>query len=508
MAASWRERLRSLRDRFFGKFRHEAIAGTQSPLQQDNSSRPTPTHSAVSPSPTVDITAGQHSSETVALNLGIDFGTSFTKVCFRDVGTEESFIVPFEGSTLAGALIPTIIGIDSTGRLYLGNQIPRDTPVTRVPYLKMRLAGLRLGEDLATADGTDLNSANSIRALSSWFLASILKLSQNWIVQNEENRLRNRTTVWSANVGVPVEHFDSDVINVFEQVLGVSWIWLQSGNIPKTMHEALKSYERTLTDLASSTTDFHAIPEIAAAVHSFVTSRESVPGIYIYFDIGGGTVDGVAFNLVNLSGERRINFYSGKVEPLGISAFTQEAGLAMVDVAASDTIKLIIKNSAPSSIENFAQRIRGLVGNVVMTAKKKDGRSWQRDAFQGGGFERSFIGALPTSQMVPLVIFLGGGGAKSEWYQQTISSTYQAFSHGKAGIPPYKLVEVLKPADLSMRGLPEADFGRFAISYGLSIPFGEGPDVGLPSQFCIAAEPNIQKIPGVVDYIDSKDVYE
>ena len=62
--------------------------------------------------------------------------------------------------------------------------------------------------------------------------------------------------------------------------------------------------------------------------------------------------------------------------------------------------------------------------------------------------------------------------------QTCIGSTYHELKHKNAGIPPYKLVEVPKPGDLTMTALHRDEFRRFAISYGLSIPFREGPDVG------------------------------
>ena len=506
MVGDWGKRLRSLRDRFTGKSRDETIAEIRRQTSQAEATRRPPKHGAVAP-PAADLAARERNVPTVAINLGIDFGTSFTKVCFRDVGTEESCVIPFEKSSV-GALIPTVVEIDGDGRLCFGDHLQRDTAVIKVAYLKMRLAGLRLGEEPRAVDGCDLNSTEAARALSSWFLASVLKRSQDWIGRNEENRLKHRTPVWSANVGVPVEYCDSDAIKIFDQVLGVAWLWLNSGSIPQTLSEALVAYERSVPVLRDQTIDFHAIPEIAAAVHSFVMSRESVPGIYVYFDIGGGTVDGVAFNLVNMFGERRINFYSGRVAPLGIAALARALGSAAPDDAAPDLVDRVLEGADASSVEDFAQRIRLLVGYVVVTAKKKDNRDWQRDAFQGGAFERKFIGALDPSRMTPLVVFLGGGGAQSAWYRTAIDSTYHRFKHDRGGIPPYKLLEVPKPADLSMRGLPVAEFRRFAVSYGLSIPFGEGPEVGLPSQFAIPEKPSQSTRAGVIDYSDSKDVYD
>jgi hypothetical protein len=77
-----------------------------------------------------------------------------------------------------------------------------------------------------------------------------------------------------------------------------------------------------------------------------------------------------------------------------------------------------------------------------------------------------------------------------------------------AGIPPYELTEVPKPSDLEMDGLNVAEFRRFAIAYGLSVPFGEGPEIGLPSQFAEPERPKVRQPKGVVDYLDSKDAYD
>lgn len=506
MTDDWRERLRSLRDRFTGKSREQRIEEVPRWTPSAEKSDPPFNRASVAPA-AANHPATARTAETVAINLGIDFGTSFTKVCFRDVGTEESSVIPFERSALGSALIPTIVAIGDGGRLYVGDRVPRDTPVVMVPYLKMRLAGQRLGDDLQAVDGIDLNGVEATRALSSWLLASIVKRSQEWIRRNERNR-KSRTPVWSANIGVPVAYCDSHAIHIFDEVLGVAWIWLKSGSVPQTLSQALVAYERGMSRLRDQPIDFHAVPEIAAAVHSFVISRESVTGIYVYFDIGGGTMDGVAFELVNIAGTRRINFYSGKVEPLGISAFASALGAAAADDGRPDLVDRLLESASSFTTEGFARRVRQLVGYVIVTAKRKDRRDWQRDAFRGSAFERKFIGSLEPSRMVPLIVFLGGGGAPSAWYRSVIASTYHEFRHHKAGIPPYKLIEVPKPSDLSMRGLPDAEFRRFAISYGLSIPFGEAPDVGLPSRFAVAEKLKARTVPGGVDYADSKDVYD
>ena len=59
-----------------------------------------------------------------------------------------------------------------------------------------------------------------------------------------------------------------------------------------------------------------------------------------------------------------------------------------------------------------------------------------------------------------------------------------------------------------MAGVGDHEFIRFAISYGLSIPFGEGPGVRLPSWFSQAPPLRTWRPPSGVDYRDSKDVYD
>src|SRR5262249_40707713 len=146
-----------------------------------------------------------------------------------------------------------------------------------------------------------------------------------------------------------------------------AWLWVKQGEIPSSLPDAISAYNVTSGHLGEEATDFHAVPEIAAAVHSFVMSREAVPGIYVYFDIGAGTVDGVAFNFLNDDGERRINFYSGKVAPLGISALAAFLGAKPSGEIDQKRLEEILRRGQRHAVDHFATDIRNLVGYVVMT---------------------------------------------------------------------------------------------------------------------------------------------
>src|SRR5262249_40083683 len=162
------------------------------------------------------------------------------------------------------------------------DEVAADGSATLIPYLKMRLAGMKFGKPLPVISGVDLNDQIAVRALSSWFLARVLQRSREWMVKYRSDRLQNRGPHWSAKVGVPVEHFDSPVLKLFEQVLAIAWLWVKENRLPESLGDLLRSYISAVPRVETEVPDFHAVPEIAAAVQSFVISREAEPGIYIY----------------------------------------------------------------------------------------------------------------------------------------------------------------------------------------------------------------------------------
>ena len=288
MTRDWRERLRDSNGQFFGR-------------------RP------------ARVPVGAVDRQPIAINLGIDFGTSFSKVCFRDVGAEHSGIVTFRSRTVESALVPSVVAIDEAGRLSIGDHSRNHGRSVR--YLKMGLAGM----PIAHVAGGELSDPEVCGALSSWYLATLTRKSQDWIERHEPERVLNRRIVWSANVGVPVEHYNSPAIETFRKTLAIAWIWQQKA-VPPDLNSTLEAYRAAQALIGGHPIDCHAVPEIAAAVQSFIISREALPGRYLYFDIGGGTVDGVAFDFISDDGERRVNFYSGKVASLGIAVALARLG--------------------------------------------------------------------------------------------------------------------------------------------------------------------------------------
>lgn len=273
--------------------------------------------------------------EELHLNLGIDFGTSFTKVCFRDVARDHSEIVTFTNSPaqVEEALLPTRIGILPDGTLLAGLtasewQIYEPQVKTTVEFIKMRLAGLDLPQQTGTwrlDQFPELEQPETVENLCAFYLSRVIRRAQNWIRLNKSELIVNQHIVWSANVGVPVAYCDSPALARFEQVLSLAWLL---SNEPQTEQLTLERLTQQMQELRSrlasdTPIDCFAVPEIAAEAWSFCNSREVDNGFYVFFDIGDGTIDAAAFYYFREEGEPNVDFYTAQVEPLGVTALSQ-----------------------------------------------------------------------------------------------------------------------------------------------------------------------------------------
>lgn len=126
----------------------------------------------------------------VSLNLGIDFGTSFTKVCVRDTDNGRSWVVAFgKSKSCEESILSSLIGVMPDGRLVGGLTTKeweqQEKPLIFIDFIKIRLAGLPpLDEDYADWQnrfdllpkfkGIDLNKSGRVRGLAAFYLSRVI----------------------------------------------------------------------------------------------------------------------------------------------------------------------------------------------------------------------------------------------------------------------------------------------------------------------------------------------
>lgn len=464
---------------------------------------------AILPPPSVE----DQGLEELDLNLGIDFGTSFTKICFRDVARNRSEIVTFtdDSTQVEESLLPTRIGILPDGTLIAGLtasewQIYEPQVKTTVEFIKMRLASLDLPQQIETwrlEQFPELEQPETVENLCVFYLSRVIRRAQNWIRLNKSELIVNQRIIWSANVGVPVAYCDSPALARFEKVLSLAWLL---SNEPQTEQLTLERLTQQMqglrSRLASDTPiDCFAVPEIAAEAWSFCNSREADNGFYVFFDIGDGTIDAAAFYYYREAGEPNVDFYTAQVEPLGVTALSQL--LAQELNRSVQDVKAMVCNRSPQMTKIASSQSRKQVQKLVAST-----------IFEGKeGYSKQFPGFIIPGAVEPdfkhhLNIFVCGGGSKMAFYAKAIAATHTEFNQQSAGIPPYQLKTLPFPKDLRMHPLSQQEYYRFAVAYGLSLPAYEGAQVRLPSEVA-DNQPHKIKVRYAArptSYMDTKDL--
>lgn len=446
---------------------------------------------------------------TLFLNLGIDFGTRFTKVCFQNLSDEQSEVIPFRAQTenLSDALLLSQIGILPDGQLLAGLsesqwqelQLPN---LKVIDGLKMRLADLDLGN---TQTGwrleafPELDEPEMVENLSAYYLSRVIQKSQAWVREHRPQLVANEIIGWSANVGVPVAYCDDQpVSDRFKRVLTLAW---RLSNEPQTQVLTLQLLQKQMTRLRkqlNQAVNCHAVPEIGAESWSFLNSREAKEGYYLFFDIGDGTIDGCAFNYERLDGEPQVEFYYSQVQPLGVRSLSQSLATELQLTDDQAAALLLTQHQDPRLVNSpQCKRVLQMLSQVIM---------------RGG---KTYAAHHPSDKdytySEKLTIFLGGGGSQFPFFLQLPAQAHQTLSHRNYGIVGYDVQRLPAPPQLQMNGLNAQDFHRFAVAFGLATDYANlSPALHLPKQVAENAPMAIssQSSGGdVTAYEDSKDAY-
>jgi hypothetical protein len=456
------------------------------------------------------------------INIGLDFGTSFSKICVRgprSIGVE---VCTFGKNLPEDALLPSKIWVTEDGAISLPFDGTNQPEGALIEYPKMALADLSSLRVTGATKELQTKIEKSIEPLCALYLAHALGLAKKWVRKNWEKYLGGEQVEWSANVGVPVEHLDSAAEDVFARVLAVAWRWTHADQLPTNIDQVKQYYSHTLKETDPEMSECQPFPEIGAAVQAFVSSQEARQGIYVFFDVGGGTLDGVAFNFRREDGLPIVDFYSGVVEPLGVQALSElifkfltykGSGVELGEDPIARIAESLVSEEGFKIPQKTGIRknINQLVAKVIMYAKRKDRRNWRSGRIQEQGGQRPYYYPVKDKDISPLVVFMGGGGCRSDFYCDAIASTYVSFNHHKADIPPYALTLVPKPRDVNLGDIDESVFHRFLIAYGLSVPFGEGADINLPKSIPdYEPPPPDPESPSRVklEYENSKDMFD
>lgn len=464
----------------------------------------------------------------LSINIGIDWGTSFTKICVRANDTDKSEVAVFETLNLEGALLISKIGIASDGKLLAGLtqkewKQRQSKNMVEVDFIKMRLANVDLPQEdhlfeftaLSPYKNHDLNDPNKLENLGAYYLSQVIQRVKDWFSSKHPDRIKNRTLEWSANVGVPVQYCDSPAKGCFERVLRLGWLLTEQPNLDSLTFAELEKIAKPLRSRINDDIPCFAVPEVAAGTYFYATSQEAREGNYLYADIGSGTTELCSFYYRREEGLPQISAIKAYTPPIGIDAIANgvasECGLEFSE----------IQYKLNGNSMSLLAEINELINTFGTTPQQGELiASWyisqeaiERNKNKYSDYKRMLLELILWKQAIHIIIakrpprtkiFLGGGGRNSKFYRDAIESTYITFKQytNPERYSPIELENINiqeSPEHFTMNGIKSEHSHRFAIAFGLSFPNEEMLDFDLPSQkkappISSALNKSIQKI--------------
>lgn len=435
------------------------------------------------------------SRREIRIILGLDFGTSSTKVVWREVEGNRAHLICFGNrpETLDDYLLPSIVAFDGE-RLAAGMDalpfLEKNPQAKSFSNFKMCLACVSSEKSECNLERCSLShwrpllsrtvddsfgDRDTIETIAALHIGKVISLSRKHILENLRARGLEPQIRWLVNMAAPVEHIDElPVLEAFERILKTGWLMAEifdeeSG--PRQIDDLLDQYSGARELAFKRPMNCFIYPEVAAQVACMYLSRSARDGIYAFVDVGAGTLDASIFRLASTGREPQLNFYGASVVKCGAAHLESIASRQLAERASTwfKSIKegcprigsamFLLPEEAGVYLENaygwIEKRIESELRSLLKEsfAKEQDVRHWRG-----------------------LQLFLGGGGANVPLYSHASTKALKGLAID------LKIDELPVPQDFNMNGLPRKAFHRFAVAYGLSFNVVNLADIALPGE--------------------------
>lgn len=330
--------------------------------------------------------------------IGIDFGTSYTKVSYSYAPTQTPQIETIKWENENDPLFKQTILYVQNGRLYF------DKPAgdnKEVKYFKYSIIEKRLKNNV------ELTKNSFEEMCCVYYLAHILSRALKKIQENLHIANLNELRI-SVNMGVPLENFYKEenknnkgmYQDILENAILLAGGCKVSAILPQNQ-VLISNFDSVYTEMQNKKAKLkdnwfvNVYPELAAELLLYHKSKFVADGVYAIIDIGGGTVDMALFQKLTSFSTKNPNMYclAQKVLPYGIEILQK----------APDTI---------SSLK-FKQEF-----STMITESKN---------YLDVNYEN----------YKKIDVFFLGGGANNTWYLNNILNMYYEFKLERYNIPKF-----------------------------------------------------------------------
>lgn len=410
------------------------------------------------------------------VQIGLDFGTAYLKVVCRDLVRNSAWVyVPAHAQEEPACLTRSAVKVAA-------GQVTRDSKGDGIPSVKMALRCVAAAEwndpvlaPFVAAAGT--SDPQAVRRLVEACATYIVADTLAGVRRSIENRLKgfggHPDDYAAVNMAIPVADAQLPYVNqAFLAVLRAAWPL--SAEMRPGDSIGLDELSRRLAAacVVNGGDDDPCLvyPEVSANVQGFVRSRVSQPGIYLFCDVGAGTVDLSVFIYHQQGKTDSLTYLAASVVPLGSSQIEREAAdlEGSVTPEGIESLRKLKEGNSPRSTLVAARDsiCRDLTRETVRTLAAAKRKLYVRD------------------QLTKTRVIFGGGGFCEHPYGLGACAAFASdlFAHRvtaeRLGMP--------KPTDLDLQPRNAVWMKRLSVAYGLSferhelVPFIYPVDVNAP----------------------------
>lgn len=412
--------------------------------------------------------------ETRLVVMGLDFGTSCSKVVIRIPGMGIITPIKFQTDNGNSYLHPTKIYSTEDGELFINATAGATERFNlKIPFIKR--AGIN-----ETDVNTNAQEEEKEKAVG--YLAYVIGLSRRYFMEQHRETIKYFKIDWNLNIGIPSSGFDNEnEMEIFKELaLAAWWVSTQESNI--TSELVVEGIQRATS--IDYSLDIHrdavnVVPEIIAQVSGYAKSDQGKDGLYILIDIGASTLDVSTFIIKEKEEEIHYKFCSAITSALGayelhlrrLSIFEKFKGFTLIDSLTSDPMSPVPENlSDYLSTENVLKLKEPYEEEeeIARECRKVIRKSWSIAKDGEEGDHSDFKDGITT--------FLCGGGHKLRFYIMAVKEIDYSFTYDH-NIGSLRLMNLPIPDIIKSQGIEEEDYHRISVAFGLSLAIDEFDNV-------------------------------